>query len=343
MASRGNVPDVLVLTVNAAAKRRASPASRKVRRMIRMTTFSPTPTTFPPHMSALAKVESIHVVDADASPALAKLFERIGQLTTLPAAAQRIMRLVSDQSANTSDLLAAVEGDPVLAAQVLRRVNSAFYGLRNRVDDLRSAISLLGFREIRNLALTVYMSRMFDGDSKYRGFSRAGLWRHSVAVAHASRLISLTCRRESPDEAYLAGLLHDIGLILLDQYMGKHLMQVVDLVSEGKPTCEAERAVLPFDHTLLGAYLATQWNFPGAVVASTRYHHDPLNGPGDYQQMTAIVAVGDYLCHRAGVSSLGTQNTFATTDAVLSVLKLEQAQLASVWDQLQEALAASEL
>ena len=294
-------------------------------------------------MSALVKTESIHIIDADAAPALARLFERIGQLATLPAAAQRIMQLVSDQSANTTDLLAAVEGDPVLAAQVLRRVNSAFYGLRNRVDDLRSAISLLGFREIRNLALTVYMSRMFDSGNEYRGFSRQQLWQHSVGVAHASRLISLTCRRESPDEAYLAGLLHDIGLILLDQYMAKHLMQVVDLVIEGKPTCEAEREVLPFDHTLLGSYLAMQWSFPTSVIAATRYHHEPLTAPGDHRQMTAIVAVADYLCHRAGVSSLGTQNTFAPDDRIFSVLKLEQAQLATVWDQLQEALASATL
>ena len=294
-------------------------------------------------MSALPQTSSLQIIDAEATPALSKLFERIGSLTTLPAAAQRIMQLVADQSSNTSDLLAAVEGDPVLAAQVLRRVNSAFYGLRNRVDDLRSAISLLGFREIRNLALTVYMSRMFNGNSEYRGFTREGLWKHCVAVAHASRLISLTCRRESPDEAYLAGLLHDMGLILLDQYMGKHMMQIVDLITEGKPTCEAERAIIPFDHTLLGAYVATQWNFPKSVIAATRYHHDPLEAPTEFAQMTATVAVANYLCHRAGVSSLGTQNTYAPSDEVFALLKLEQAQLASIWDQLQEALASSTL
>ena len=294
-------------------------------------------------MSALPQTEAVSIIDSDTTPALAKLFERVGQLTTLPAAAQRIMQLVSDQGSTTADLLSAVEGDPVLAAQVLRRVNSAFYGLRNRVGDLRSAISLLGFREIRNLALTVYMSRMFDGSSEYRGFSREGLWKHCVAVAHASRLISLTCRRESPDEAYLAGLLHDMGLILLDQYMGKYLMQIVDGVSEGKPTTEAERDVLPFDHTLLGAYVATQWNFPASVIAATRYHHEPLAAPSSFQQMAATVAVGNYLCHRAGITSLGTQNTFAPNDDVFSVLKLEQAQLASIWDQLQEALASSTL
>mgnify|MGYP002624208582 CR=1 FL=1 len=292
-------------------------------------------------MSALAKSEPIVVIDAEATPALAKLFSRISQVTTLPAAAQRIMELASDQSSNTSDLLKAVEGDPVLAAQVLRRVNSAFYGLRNRVDDLRSAIALLGFREIRNLALTVYLSRMFDSTSKYRGFSREGLWQHSVAVAHAARLISVTCRRESPDEAYLAGLLHDTGLILLDQYMAKYLMQVIDQVSEGAQTCDAEHQVLPFDHTLLGAYVATQWSFPAGVIAAIRYHHQPLEAPSDYRQIASITTIANYLCHRAGVSSLGTQNAFAPSEKVFATLSLDQTQLAEIWEQLQEALQSS--
>jgi len=291
--------------------------------------------------SAAAKTDTINIVDATATPALAKLFQRIEQLTTLPQAARRIMQLAGDQAASAADLLAAVEGDPVLSAKVLRRVNSAFYGLRNKVEDLRSAISLLGFREIRNLALTVHLSRLFDSGSQYLSFSREMLWHHCVAVAQASRMISITCRRESADEAYLAGLLHDIGLILLDQYLPKYLCQVIDLVNDGAGTCEAELAVLPFDHTQLGAYVATQWNFPAAVVAAARYHHDPLCAPRVYRATTSIVAVGNYLCHRAGVSSLGVQNAFAPADEVFAELELEQPQLASIWDQLQEALESS--
>ena len=292
-------------------------------------------------MSVALRSDTINIIDAEATPALSNLFRRIGDVTTLPAAAQRIMELASDQSANASDLLQVVEGDPVLATKVLRRVNSAFYGLRNRVDDLRSAISLLGFREIRNLALTVYLSRMFDSGSEYRQFTREGLWQHCVTVAQASRLISTTCRCERPEAAYLAGLLHDMGLILLDQFMPKYLFQVVDRVSDGAETCASERALLPFDHTELGAFVALQWNFPPDVVAAIRYHHDPLAAGEPHREMSSIVAVANYLCHRADVTSLGTQNVFAPASEVLAELKLEQPQLASIWDQLQAALETS--
>ncbi len=292
-------------------------------------------------MSAALKSDTINIIDAAATPALAKLFGQIGKLTTLPASAQRIMEAATDQSAGAGELLEVIEGDPVLAAKILRRVNSAFYGLRNRVEDLRSAISLMGPREIRNLAFTVYVSRMFDGESSHRDFSREGLWQHCVAVGQAARLVSATCRCEKPDEAYLAGLLHDMGLILLDQYLPKKLMRVVDAVADGAGTVEAEMSLLPFDHTQLGAYVAMQWNFPPAVIAAARYHHDPLFAPKAYRPITSIVAVANYLCHRADVTSLGVANIEAPSDDVLSEIQMDQAQLTTIWEQLREALESS--
>lgn len=294
-------------------------------------------------MTAVTQIEAINIVDAASQPALARLFQRVGQLTPLPTAAHRITQLAADQSSNATDLLDVVEGDPVLAAKVLRRVNSAFYGLRNRVTDLRSAISLLGFREIRNLALTVYLARIFDNGSSYRGFSRDGLWHHCVCVAQAARLISKARRRENSGETYLAGLLHDLGLILLDQFLQKHLYKIIDLVDGGAGTPEAEATVLPFDHAQLGAFVAMQWNFPTGVVAAIRYHHDPQAAPSDHRETTSTVSVANYLCHRAGVTSLGVQNIFTPPDDVFAQLQLEPAQLASVWDQLQEALRGTPL
>ncbi len=292
-------------------------------------------------MSAALKTDAIDVIDPTARPALCTMFRRIGELTTLPTAAQRVMALVADASSTATDLLTVVEGDPVLAAKVLRRVNSAFYSLRNRVADLRSAISLLGFREIRNLALAVYLARMFDEGDQYRTFSRQGLWDHSVATAQAARLVATACRRDVIDEAYLAGLLHDLGLILLDRFLPKYLFQVVDRVNDGVDTCEAETQLLSFDHTQLGAFVARQWNFPSVVIAATAYHHEPLAAPADFRDMTCTVAVANYLCHRAGLSSLGVANVGPPPDEAFAHLELSPERLASVWDRFQGALHAS--
>lgn len=292
-------------------------------------------------MVAAEKVATLNLVDIQATPALAKLFRRVSEMTTLPVAAQRIMQLVADANSSASDLLTAIEGDPVLAAKVLRRVNSAFYGLRSKVADLRSAISLLGYREIRNLALTVYLTRMFKEGNSYKKFSREGLWEHSVAVANASRIVARTYGSATPDEAYLAGLLHDIGLILLDQYLPRHLFQVIDLVEQGKSTCAAERELLPFDHALLGAFVATQWNFPPQVTMAIRYHHEPLAAEGPHCDMAAVVAVANYLCSRAGFTSLGYQQLSPPGDRVLAQLQLTETQFQSLGESLQETLRST--
>lgn len=294
-------------------------------------------------MVAARQSDSIDLVDAAATPALAKLFHRMGELTTLPAAAQRIMQLVADSSSSATDLLAAVEGDPVLAAKVIRRVNSAFYGLRNKVRDLRSAINLLGFREIRNLALTVYMARMFQDGSSYRNFSREGLWEHSVAVAHTARMVAKVGSGVPPEEAYLAGLLHDVGLILLEKFLPTHLFQIIDRVEEGITTCAAERECVPFDHALLGAYVATQWNFPTPVIVAIRYHHEPLEAENPHRDMAATVALANYLCSRVGYTSLGVQNVPPPSDRVLAQLELTPARLESLSETLQENLQATSL
>ncbi len=292
-------------------------------------------------MTAAEKIATINLVDVQATPALAKLFRRVSEMTTLPVAAQRIMQLVADATSSATDLLAAVEGDPVLAAKVLRRVNSAFYGLRSKVADLRSAISLLGYREIRNLALTVYLARMFKDGNTYKKFSREALWEHSVAVANASRIVARTYGNATPDEAYLAGLLHDIGLILLDQYLPRHLFQVIDLVEQGKSTCAAERELLPFDHTLLGAYVATQWNFPPQVTLAIRYHHDPLAAEGPHRDVAALISISNYLCSRAGFTSLGVQQLSPPNGRVLAQLQMSEAQFQSLAESLQETLRST--
>lgn len=292
-------------------------------------------------MTAAEKFATMNLVDVQATPALAKLFRRVSEMTTLPLSAQRILQLVADATSSANDLLAAIEGDPVLAAKVLRRVNSAFYGLRSKVADLRSAISLLGYREIRNLALTVYLARMFKDGNTYKKFTREALWEHSVAVANASRIVARTYGTAAPDEAYLAGLLHDIGLILLDQYLPRHLFQVIDLVEQGKSTCAAEQELLPFDHTLLGAYVATQWNFPPQVTLAIRYHHDPLAADGPHRDMAAVVAVSNYLCSRAGFTSLGIQQLSPPNDRVLAQLQMTEAQLQSLGESLLDTLRST--
>ena len=138
--------------------------------------------------------------------ALERLFGRMGDLVSLPTAAQKIVQLTQNDSADANELRDVIQTDPVLVARILRRLNSAYYSLSNRVADIRQAVSLLGIREIRNLALTVYASRMFEKPGDHGTYKRKNLWVHSVAVGAAARLVARVCGRANPDEVYIAGL-----------------------------------------------------------------------------------------------------------------------------------------
>jgi len=270
--------------------------------------------------------------------ALEKLFRRIGDVTTLPAAAQKVLKLTEDDNTDGELLREAIQSDPVLVARILRRLNSSYYSLSHRVSDLKAAISLLGLREIRNLALTVFVARLFEGGAAHGTYRREQLWTHSVAVAVASRLVARVCGRSAGEEAYIAGLLHDIGLILLDQTLRRHFLCVLDQIDGQTPTHIVENRILTFDHAVLGGFVARKWNFPEPVADAITFHHQPWCYNGQHKDLVHVVAVANYLCSRAGVTSLGIHNVSPPPDEVYAGLGLDQISLAIIWDELDTAL-----
>jgi putative nucleotidyltransferase with HDIG domain len=275
---------------------------------------------------------------AERREALERLFSRIGDVMPLPASAQKVLKLTEDENANPDTLREAIQSDPVLVARILRRLNSSYYALSQKVSDLKSAIALLGLREIRNLAMTVFVSRIYDGASAHGTYKRENLWSHCVGVAVASRLVARVCGRGAAEEAYIAGLLHDIGLILLDQTLRKHFHKVLDGLDEATPTHIVENRILSFDHALLGGFVARKWNFPDSVADAITFHHQPWCYTGPHKDLVHVVAVANYLCSRTGLTSLGVHNVAPPPDEVYSGLGLDQVTLAIIWDELDTAL-----
>ncbi len=273
--------------------------------------------------------------------ALFRLFDRISQLSSLPSVANRVFEVADNETSSASDLLGVIESDTTLALRILRTVNSSYLGLANRVADLKSAISLLGFREVRNLALTVYVGRLFKEPGVYRKFTRDGLWNHMVAVATTARMIAKVCHKAEPEEAYLAGLLHDVGFILIDQFLRRHFISVLDRLTQDVSTVELEREILSFDHVDLGTFIARQTNFPESVIDAIQYHHEPGNYTGPNSDLVNILATANYLASREGMSSLGVHNVAPPPDAVYVGLGLQATQLAEIWDELGLALSTA--
>lgn len=265
---------------------------------------------------------------------LQRLFARILESSSFSHTAREILRLANRSTGSLDQLKQLIQTDPAVVALLLRRLNSPYYRLDRQVQDLHVAARLLGFREFRNLAITVYMSRMFENSTDVGTFHAVDLWNHSVAVAAASHLVSRVCGCGVPGDAYIAGLLHDLGLLLINRQMPRRFAQVVQRAASSAALTDVERGVYGFDHAQLGGYAAQQWDFPPATVDAIRYHHDVHAAPTPHQELVFVVAAADYLCSRAGWTAVGVHNVPLPPDVVYRVLGLDQVALAVIWDEL---------
>ncbi|MHB8902787.1 MAG: HDOD domain-containing protein [Thermoguttaceae bacterium] len=252
------------------------------------------------------------------------LFAKISEISTLPEVAVRTLQMIDDPRSSASELATVIGSDPALAVRVLRAANSSFCGLSQRVDGLDHAVVLLGFREIRSLAFTAHVAKLFRKTSGHGSYRRQELWHHMVSVAVVARHLARICQAVSPEEAYLAGLLHDVGIVLLDQTLHGPFCQVVDSLAEDTSAVSVENAILGFDHASLGQYALRAWGLPGFLVDAAAYHHQPLECGEQSRPLVSSVALANSLCHRMGIRSLGVATLDMLPNEVFTVLGLRR-------------------
>jgi len=226
-------------------------------------------------------------------------------VSTLPQVATKVIEVASDARTGARDLREIIEGDPALSGRVLRTVNSAAYALNSKITNLHQAISFLGFAQIRNLALTASVAHIFRKPIDIGPYRRHMLWRHMVTVGMCARLVAMRLKLADYEDCFLAGLLHDIGIILEDQNLHPHFCRVIADLKENTTLIETERRHLGFDHAVLGARIAEKWHFPPMIRAAVRYHHHSHNYNGVGADMVRCVEVANIICTLKGISSVG--------------------------------------
>ncbi len=267
------------------------------------------------------------------------LFQKLCDLCTLPSIAVQILQVVEDDNSNADDLLAVIEQDPNIAIQLMKVVNSAYCGIRGGVGDLKMAISLLGTENVRNLALTVSIGEIYNRPTTVGEINPAHLWNHSVCVATLSRNIAKRQHIGNHEEAYLIGLLHDLGLIFVNQFLGKLLPKIFLLYRTGVDFYEAEKRVLGFDHVQLGAQVALKSGLPNRHVLAIDYHRQPQSCPKEGRELAHAVYVADYLASRYGHNAFESHRQPAPKEQHLTPIGLVNTDLKSLWGELPEKLA----
>lgn len=229
------------------------------------------------------------------------LLDEIVTLPSLPSTVTRVTGLVNAPDSSLADVAKAIQSDPALAIKTLRLVNSAYYGLANKVTSVDHAVALLGMKVIKNLAFT---ATVFDAFHKGTG----DLLRHSVSCGVAMRVLVSghpELRAMDPEEALVFGLLHDVGKIILEQFLPKevesaHLLSRTNQI----PLFEAERQIIGVDHAELGSRLAQQWGLSKELVGAIGGHHSLAECADESaRRLAATIAVADFLCNASGIMS----------------------------------------
>jgi putative nucleotidyltransferase with HDIG domain len=246
------------------------------------------------------------------STPLEKAVRKVGEISTLPHVALRVMEVANDPKSGARELKEVMESDASLSARVLRSVNSSAYATRSKITNLQQAIAYLGIRQVRNLAMAASVSELFKKEEKIGPYDRRELWRHLVSVGICARLVAMQRGLANFEDIFLSGLLHDIGIVLEDEHLHQPFAAAVLSLGdsgEEKTLPDVEAAHLGFDHTQLAFEVAEQWRFPEGVTAAIRHHHNSQAYRGEHIGIVRCVEVANFICSLKGMTSVGVNLT----------------------------------
>ncbi len=261
---------------------------------------------------------------------IADIVDRVDALPALPGTALKLMAIINDPDSTVEQIVATIKYDQAVTGEVLRLCNSAHYGLGREVTSLNDAMMCLGTATVLQLVLAVHTSAVLSNEQKGYGLDPGALWRHSVAVALAAGLLSKKMRLTNASLVFTAGLLHDVGKVVLNEYVAEEFAEIARMVKEEKKSfSEAEHDVLGFSHQEVGGIVAEKWNLPDPIARCIRYHHTPgeLDPP---DTLVDAVHLANCICLLMGVG-LGEDGLYCRADsAVLQRHDLKEQDIESV-------------
>jgi putative nucleotidyltransferase with HDIG domain len=253
----------------------------------------------------------------------------------LPDNVVRVLAMLNDRGTEPDDLVRVLEQDPVLVGRMLSMANSPFYGLSHDITSTKQAVMVLGFRGVRSLVLATSTSKFMRQDFSAYGHDQDGLWKHAVVVSAYARAIATTlkCSVDRREELFIAGLLHDIGKMILAPKLSDE-----GAAGDGRPmTPQAEHDALGLDHAEAGALVASKWNLSPSIQDLIE-NHEPLEGPATEDELPQrILCVANDLAHAAGIGYLDGMAPAPAASDPATLLGVD----ASAWEAIAEQAQAA--
>ncbi|MFH0924907.1 MAG: HDOD domain-containing protein [bacterium] len=264
---------------------------------------------------------------------MTEIIKEVGELPAMPIVAVKVMELVASPDTTANDLKRVIAADPVLTAKILRFSNSALYSCVREVSTLTDAIVIMGFNTIRSLVIATSTRSLYLKAGKEAGTKEKLLWKHSVACAISSRITAERVKYPPIEEAFIGGLLHDIGKVVLLQKESFNYSQIFKDAQEGKKNfAESEYNTYGFTHASLGALVIKEWNLPQELEMAILVHHnEKFDGK---EILGAIINFSDLICQKLGIGPISDESLSIQDSNSTKMLGIDQ----KVIDEIQEGL-----
>lgn len=250
-----------------------------------------------------------------------ELIANLGDLPPLPQVAAQVLRLAADPDSSTDDLRKVISTDQALTAQILKIANSAMFGMMREVRTLTQGIMTLGFSTIKSVVIASSAKNLYSRGGA--GLQERLMWEHALITAIGARTLAADLRLNRTEEAFLAGLMHDIGKSVMGvKFPDRYSAMVKTIYNEKLDGLQLELDTFGFDHAMVGEALLHSWHLATSLEHAVRWHHEPIHAPEENQPISAVVALGNQLAMDLNVG-LGTPEGLAEPTAqALEILKL---------------------
>ncbi len=266
-----------------------------------------------------------------------ELIANLGDLPPLPQVASQVLRISADPDANAEDLRKVISMDQALTSQILKISNSAMFGMMREVNTLTQAIMTLGFSTIKSVVIASSAKNLYHRGTV--GLQERLIWEHALVSAIASRAFAKSLRFPRIEEAFIGGLLHDIGKSVMGvKFPERYSALLRTVYNEMGNSLQLELDTFGFDHAMVGEALVSQWNLAPSLQAAVRWHHDPLQAPETHHELTAIVALANHLALEAKIGIGDPCNLEGASMQAMEILKLSPEALTGIKDGVRAAI-----
>ncbi|HKK21827.1 MAG TPA: HDOD domain-containing protein, partial [candidate division Zixibacteria bacterium] len=230
-----------------------------------------------------------------------RVVSNIRNLPTPPIVFHQIQKVINDPNVNATQVASILAEDPAMSVKVLKMTNSAFYGLAREIESVRQAVVIIGFEAIKNLVLSASVLDMFKGKNIDQDYQEK-FWRHSLSTAFGCRLLARQLRDRAvidPDSAFSAGLLHDVGKLIISCYLPEEYAQFVEERAKDRESMDfqIESRIFGYHHAQIGGFLAEQWKIPHRLTEAIEFHHQPALDEGE-EPIACLVHLANYVAKR---------------------------------------------